>query len=126
MARWRRRRGPRPVPWISAEQRKHLRSIMGWLTAAFFTILFALQFGLLAKMGDTRIALALVGTVVSAVWLVPHIAIALIAWRYDGEIAFGPLGRHSGGAKRATVALIFTVEAILLPLAVVLGYGRWD
>lgn len=82
MARWRRRRTARR---ITAEQRKYLRGLMGWLAVAFFAVLSALQFGSLEEIGDTRVALALIGMVVSAVWLVPHIAIALIACRYDGK-----------------------------------------
>ena len=75
-------------------------------------------------MGEQVVA-AIIATVVGIVWLVPHVAVMRIAWNYDGEIDFGPLGKHGGGAKQATLLLIFTVETILLPLAVALGWGRW-
>ena len=117
-----RRRKPE---WMTRDQRKRLGRLMGWLAVLFFGMILWLSFVGPDALGDRRTTLSLVAVVVGAVWFVPHIAILRIALGHDGAIDFGPLGKHEGRAKQATLLLIFTVEAVLLPLALMLGWGRW-
>ena len=111
--------------WMTKDEGKRLRQLIGWLAVLFFAMILWLSFAGPDALGDRRTTLTLVAVVVGAVWFVPHIAILRMALSHDGAIDFGPLGKHEGRAKQATLLLIFAVEAVLLPLALALGWGRW-
>ena len=117
-----RRRKPE---WMTRDQRKRLARLMSWLAALFIAMILWLSFVGPHSLGDRRNTLSLVAVVVGTLWFVPHIAILRIALGHDGAIDFGPLGQHEGRAKQAMLLLIFTVEAVLLPFALVMGWGRW-